>query len=358
MASQFFGLKVKDIRAETEDCVSVAFDVPANLQETFTYNAGQYLTLRSIINGEEVRRSYSICTSPEEEELRVAIKRVEAGRFSTFVHTALKVEDTLDVMPPAGRFVVREHANVAKRYLMIAAGSGITPVISLIQSILFTEPASHVTLLYGNQTRGSVIFKEKLAALKNRYMDRLASYYFFSREKLDMPLAEGRIDEDKLNYFLESVIDPAQLDEAFICGPEAMMLTARAALTDAGLTESQIRIELFGTQIQKQNEESYATERPVEDACNVSVQVDGVRMEFLLHPESVSILDAALERGADLPYACKGGVCTTCKAMLEKGEVAMDVNYGLEPDEVEAGFILTCQAHPRSSAIEVNYDIR
>ncbi|MFK7848867.1 MAG: 1,2-phenylacetyl-CoA epoxidase subunit PaaE [Rhodothermales bacterium] len=360
MASDFFKLKVRDIRKETDDCISVAFDLPESLKEVFAFSAGQYLTLRTEIDNEEVRRSYSICASPEDEELRVAIKQVTSGVFSTFAHQSLAVEDELEVMPPAGRFVVRQRGTDEKHYLMIAAGSGITPIIALVKSILHNEPASQITLLYGNKTRTNIIFKEELSALKNQHLNRFSAFYFFSREQLDTPLMEGRISADKLKHFLTSVVQPEQLDEAFICGPETMMLELRALLLSTGFESRQIHVELFGTKKkdagQKLQQEAAAGHGA--EMSNVRVKVDGATLAFELHPEGQSVLDAALQRGADLPFACKGGVCTTCKARLESGKVAMDVNYGLEPEEVAAGFILTCQSHPRSSELVVNYDVR
>ena len=360
MASQFYRLKVKDIRPETENCVSVAFDVPESLREAFSYKAGQYLTLRTQIDGEDVRRSYSICAGPD-EDLRIAVKRVDAGQFSTFVNEKLRASDELEVMPPDGRFYTPLDPAHKKQYLLIAAGSGITPIIALVKSILLTEPQSRVMLLYSNKTRGDIIFRDALADLKNEFMDRLSVVYFFTREDLDSPLFQGRLDADKLRQILKTIVQPEQLDEVFICGPEAMMLELRQRLLDLGFNKKQIHIELFGTtkkdkhrKFRKANGEA----QPVEALSLVKIKRDGATLEFRLHPDGESVLEAALEQGADLPFACKGGVCTTCRAMLEEGEVEMDVNYGLEPEEVAAGFILTCQSHPKTSTLVVNYDIR
>lgn len=360
MGSKFFKLRIRDIRKETGDCISVAFDLPASLKEVFAFSAGQYLTLQSVINDEDVRRSYSICASPEDDELRVAIKHVTAGVFSTFAHQSLAIGDEIDVMPPAGRFVVKTTSVGEKHYLMIAAGSGITPIIALVKSILYNEPASQITLLYGNKTRTDIIFKEELAALKNQYLNRFSTYYFFSREQLETPLMEGRISANKLNHFLSSVVQPTHIDEAFICGPELMMLELREQLLSAGFEPKQIHVELFGTKKKDAGQTSSQEEVKgyADEMSKVTITVDGATLVFDLHPDGQTVLDAALQRGADLPFACKGGVCTTCKARLESGQVAMDVNYGLEPEEVAAGFILTCQSHPRSSELVVNYDVR
>lgn len=361
MASTFHPLAIRDVRQETPDCISVAFDVPAELGDDFDYSAGQYLTLRARIEDEDIRRSYSICTSPDENDLRVAIKRVEGGRFSSFAHEKLRVGDTLEVMPPAGRFYTTLDVNQEKHYLAIAAGSGITPVMSLIKATLREEPRSRFTLLYGNKDRGSVIFKAALADLKNVFLDRLSVFHIFSRESLDTPLLEGRIDVEKLKRFFSGVIQAQHVDDIFLCGPEDMTLALRSYLLEAGFDEKQVHIELFGSakaaaraRARKADQVSTTTSA----LCKVTVKVDGASLKVALHQEGDSILDAALQAGADLPYACKGGVCTTCKAQLESGEVDMDVNYGLEPDEVAAGLILTCQSHPKTPEVVVNYDVR
>ncbi len=358
MANKFYELTIKDIKKETSDCVSIALDVPAALKETFTFDAGQYLTFRTVINGEEVRRSYSICTSPEDDELRVAIKRVVSGRFSTFANDDLQVADKIEVMPPEGRFVASTQDTGTKQYLMIAAGSGITPIIALIKSILAREPESSIMLLYGNKSRAAIIFKEQLASLKNQYLDRFSTFHFFSKEQLETPLMQGRLDADKLDQFLRTVQPASNLDEVFICGPEEMTISLRKYLLDMGLSSDQIHVELFGTSAGRTKPAVRLDADDLASASEVTIKVDGATMSFRLHPDGEVLLDAALKQGADLPYACKGGVCTTCKARVESGSVEMDVNYGLEPDEVKAGLILTCQAHPRSESLVVNYDVR
>ena len=361
MASTFHRLKILDVQQETPECISVSFDVPAVLGPTFRYTAGQYLTLRAHIDGEEVRRAYSICTSPHENDLRVAIKRVPDGRFSSFAHEVFRMGETIDVMPPAGRFFTPLDPDQARHYLAVAAGSGITPVIALIKATLREEPESRFTLLYGNKDRNTVIFKNVLADLKNVFVDRLGIYHIFSRESLDTPLLEGRIDAEKLERFFSGVIQQKQVDEVFLCGPEAMTLALRTYLLEAGFDQKQIHMELFGTAKTAEKERVWGNEQATEvenTYCKVTVKVDGAALEVALRQDGESILDAALQAGADLPYACKGGVCTTCKARLESGAIEMDVNYGLEQDEVAAGLILTCQAHPKTPEVVVNYDVR
>ncbi len=361
MASKFFSLTVCEVRQETENCVSIALEVPETLKGAFSFKAGQYVTVRATIDGHEVRRSYSICSSPEEGELRIAVKHVAGGLFSTFANKTLKASDTLDVMQPAGRFVAPLDPGHSKQYLMIAAGSGITPVISLIKSILRQEPLAQVILLYSNKKRSGIIFKDALHSLKNRYVDRFSMFNFFTEEDLEALLLCGRLNAEKLQHIFKTIVRPEQLDDVFICGPEAMMLALRSQMIDHGLDKKQLHIELFGT-AQKDRHSPLTGARRTQRASDafslVKVKNDGATLAFRLHTEGENVLEAALQQGADLPYACKGGVCTTCKAMLEEGAVEMDVNYGLEPEEVAAGFILTCQSHPVTPTLVINYDVR
>lgn len=357
MAKSFYKLRVSDVQQETPQCVAITFDVPASLKDEFAFNAGQHLTLRTQINGDEVRRSYSICCAPTDNQLQVAVKQVPEGVFSSFANQELEVGDEIEVMPPTGRFYTPLEAENEKRYLMIAAGSGITPIISLIKTTLIEEPHSSIVLLYGNKTRADIIFKEELAALKNQYVDRLLVTYLFSQEELEASLLQGRLNGERLTRLLDTTL-PGDIDDAFICGPEEMMLDLRETLLNRGLEAKQVHVELFGTANSARKNKARA-QVDVDSASTSSVRltIDGVTKEFKLHAGE-TVLEAALRQGADLPYACKGGVCTTCKAHLEKGEVEMDVNYGLEPDEVEAGLILTCQSHPKTPVLVVNYDVR
>ena len=358
MSLHFHSLFIKQIRKETDDCVSIAFDIPDDLKKTFQYHAGQYLTLRTMINGEEIRRSYSLCSSPLHNEWRVAIKKNEGGVFSTYANETLKAGDCIDVMPPVGKFITTIHSANQKKYLAIAAGSGITPVFSIIQTILEAEPNSHVTLVYGNKNRSSIIFKEALDALKNKWIDRFQLIHILSREKTDAAIHYGRIDDEKLQELIK-LIGLKQIDEFFICGPEQMIHNTKTFLIAQHIDAKKIHIELFASK----KRESIVVNRElqtIDDSpkSKITVKLDGVSFDFDLAFNSNSILDAALQQGADLPYACKGGVCCTCKAKLIEGKVKMDVNYSLEPEEIEAGYILTCQSHPTTERVVVDYDIK
>lgn len=359
MSLHFHPLQVAGIRKETSDCVSIAFSIPEELTDTFRYKQGQYVTLRTSINGEDIRRSYSICSSPLDNELRVAVKKVEHGVFSTYANEKLKKGDTLDVMPPLGKFFTELNPSQEKKYAGFAAGSGITPLLSIIKTTLRTETKSSFTLVYGNRNRHSIIFKEELEALKNLYMDRFCVIHILSREKTDAPINFGRIDKNKCLTLCEKTIDVKNTDAFFLCGPEEMIFSVKETLVEKGVDPKKIHFELFTTPGSKQTATvSSHTASGNEVKSKVTIKLDGIAFDFDLGFESESILDAALKNGADLPYACKGGVCCTCRAKLLEGEVDMDVNYGLEPDEIEQGFILTCQAHPRTEKVVVDFDTK
>ena len=359
MSIHFEQLSVKEVRKETDDCVSISFEIPAELQQQFQFTQGQHITLRTTIDGEDVRRSYSICSSPMENELRVAVKKVSQGLFSSYANEQLKPGDKLDVMPPMGKFYTPLNAQQKKNYVGFVAGSGITPLLSIIKTTLLTEPLSSFTLVFGNRNRHSIIFRETLEALKNKYMNRFRVIHILSREKTDTILNDGRIDAEKCNTLFEKTINLSQTDEFFLCGPEEMIFTVKAALEDKGVDKKKIHFELFTTPGQEQKNKSVQTSSSDTEAkSRITVKLDGISFDFELAKNGPAILDAALKQGADLPYACKGGVCCTCRAKLVEGEVYMDVNYGLEPEEIEQGFILTCQSHPRSEKIIVDFDIK
>ncbi len=360
-ALKFHSLKVKDVRSETADCVSVSLEVPAAKQELFRFLPGQYLTFRREMDGVEVRRSYSICSSPNDGELRVAIKKVEQGKFSSFANDVLKAGDELETMPPMGKFTPRETDKKDRQYLAIAAGSGITPILSIMKTVLENETGSRFTLIYGNKSRTSVIFREAIEALKNRYMERLSLYHVLSREYMEVPLFSGRINAAKCREFCGALIDLTTIDEAFICGPESMILSVKEELTDLCMPSDHIHIELFTSPDQpKAAHEKWAKEHDSSKgpSSKVSITLDGTTFDMEVPFNGETILDAALRHGADLPYACKGGVCCTCRALVTEGEVEMEVNYSLEHYEVEKGYVLTCQSHPRTERVIIDFDQR
>lgn len=359
MATTFYPLSVKNIRQETADCVSVSFEIPENLSKEFEFKQGQYLTFKKDFGGDEARRSYSICSSPMDGEVRVAIKQVENGLFSTFINKELKVGDVLETMAPQGLFTTTVAATQKKNYVAFAAGSGITPILSIIKTVLQTEPESNFLLVYGNKNRASIIFKNALEALKNKYMERLSIYNILSREQADATLLHGRIDATKCTHFLDKIIDPKAIDEAFLCGPEEMILSCKEELIKAGVPEKQVHYELFFSATAAQKQQERESIKPENDKMStITVRLDGSASQMTLGYNGESILDAALANGADLPFACKGGVCATCRCKLEEGEIEMDVNYSLEKDELANGFILACQAHPRSEKVVINFDVR
>ncbi len=355
MAPRFHTLTVCDITRETEDTVSVSFSIPDELRSEYDYLPGQYLTLRKTLNGEEVRRSYSLCTAPSENDWRVAIKKVENGRFSSFANNVLAVGDSLDVMTPAGNFTVMTNASHAKTYVLFAAGSGITPVISILKSILREEPNSQVTLFYGNKNAQSVIFKEEIEGLKNEFMARLRVIHVMSRENLGTPILKGRIDREKADELYAAFLKGVEIDGVYICGPEAMILGVKDSMIDNGIDAANVHFELFTTASTPKQEERKTSDEPTVQS-NVTIIMDGDAYDLHLDSDGLPLLDAAQETGADLPFACKGGVCCTCKAKVLEGSARMDVNYALEPDEVEAGYILTCQSHPTSDRLVVSFD--
>jgi ring-1,2-phenylacetyl-CoA epoxidase subunit PaaE len=358
MAVHFHKLKVKEVRKETPDCVSVSFEVPTELKNDFEFAQGQNITIKKTIGGEELRRSYSICSAPYENELRIAIKKVDGGKFSGYANTGLTKGDELEVMPPTGKFNTKLQATNCKNYLAIAAGSGITPVISIIKTTLLTEPNSRFTLVFGNRGRNSIVFFEELEGLKNKYLNRFNFINILSREKTDAPINSGRINKAKLTE-LNKLINYDTVDDYFICGPEEMIFCVKDFLEQRGIDKKNIHFELFTTPGQKRVT-SHKPKVSNTDAVKskITVKLDGRSFDFDLGSENDSILEAALKQGADLPFACKGGVCCTCKARLLEGEVEMDVNWGLEQEEVEQGFILTCQSHPKTERVVVDFDIK
>ncbi|MFZ2101524.1 MAG: 1,2-phenylacetyl-CoA epoxidase subunit PaaE [Oricola sp.] len=357
MSLQFHELSVAGITRETPDSVCVAFDVPDALRDTFRYKPGQHLTLRATIGGEDVRRSYSICSSLSEGRLRVGVKKVDGGVFSAFVNDNLKSGDTIRVLPPQGRFAVDVAENAAHNYLMVAAGSGITPVLSIIRSTLEGEPSSEVTLVYGNRETGSIMFREELEDLKDRFLDRFRTVHILSRETQDVPLFNGRIDADRLGKLASAgLIQPGEADGIFICGPGELIDEAAQALASLGADMARIHFERFTTDGTAPRPVSAATRAAAEKGATVEVILDGVSKSFAYDDSSKKVVEAAAAKGLDLPYSCAGGMCATCRCKVVEGSAEMDVNYALEPWETEAGYILACQARPTSEKLVLDFD--
>lgn len=355
----FHSLRVAEVKKETSDCVSIKFDIPSENADMFKFTQGQYLTIKVELSGEEVRRSYSICSGVNDGELRVAVKEVEGGKFSTFANRVLKAGDMLEVMPPMGNFFVPLNASKKGSYVAFVAGSGITPVLSIIKSTLEIEPESEFTLFYSNRNFGGIIFREALEDLKDRYMNRLRVFHLLSRETSEVALFAGRIDEQKCTDLNSALIDVDNTDAFFICGPEPMIHGVKDSLAKAGVAKEKVHFELFTSPTvgaKQQKASTSASERYSGQSAQVELVLDGNTVTFDLPYDGKNILDAALALGADLPFACKGGVCCTCRAKLVEGDVHMEVNYSLEEEEVERGYILTCQSHPRSGKIVVDFD--
>ena len=355
MNPKFHTLTIADIRKETEDTVSIAFEVPTDLKKEFTFQSGQYLTLRATVDGEDIRRSYSLSSSPFENEWRVAIKKIEGGKFSTFANEKLVVGQTLEVMNPTGNFHLNSSPDHKKSYVLFAAGSGITPIISITKSVLNEEPNSDVTLFYGNKGFASIIYREEIEGLKNKFMDRLRVVHILSRESLGNAIQKGRIDSKKIEKLHKAFLENTTIDEVFVCGPEEMIHSVKDNFAAHVGDPKKIHFELFTSSNTKKEKETKETSAP-SIASNVKVIIDGDTLELAMESTGDTILDAAFKAGGDLPFACKGGVCCTCKAKILEGTAIMDINYALEPDEVEAGYILTCQAHPTSKILTVSFD--
>lgn len=364
MTPKFHTLTVAEVRRETPDAVSLSFDVPAELAADYRFEPGQFLTLKATLPGEgaadTLRRAYSICSGADEGELRVAIKAVPGGRFSTWANTHLKAGDRLEVMTPDGRFgqsVVRDGAARPARgrhLVAFAAGSGITPILSLIRTRLAREPETRFSLVYSNRRATGVLFQEALEDLKNRYMTRFSLYQLFSREPQDVPLFAGRLDGDKVHALVDTLLPVADMDEVFICGPGGMIDGVVAALGQAGVASEKIHVEHFGAP----GEVSHRVEAEDAPAARITVVADGMTREVAFRTGDASILDAALAAGIDLPYSCKGGVCCTCRAKVLEGRVRMDKNYTLESPDVAAGYVLSCQAHPLTERVVISFDER
>jgi ring-1,2-phenylacetyl-CoA epoxidase subunit PaaE len=369
----FHALRVKRIEALTAQSAAITFAIPPELRTMFAFTPGQFITLRTQIEGESLRRSYSLCSTPAQwagaQEITVGIKRVEGGVFSAWATTALRVGDAVDVMPPDGRFTPKAaltNPQGAHR-LGIAAGSGITPILSIMAHTLSTEPASRFTLLYGNQRGSSIMFNEALQDLKDRYPERLSLVHVLSRQPGEVALLHGRLDEAKVSELLRTLVPTREIDEVFICGPESMIEQSERALHSAGVAKERVHVERFasGTTTPKPNTtKSIATNSLATGTTGIkdypfslSVVLDGKTHAMGMDAQD-KVLDTALEAGLDLPYACKGGVCCTCRAKVLEGQVRMEKNFTLEQWEIDKGFVLTCQAHCVSKKVVVSYDER
>lgn len=354
--SKFHRLPVAKVERETRDAVAITFAIPDALAEPFRFAAGQHLTLRADIGGEDVRRSYSICSAERDGALRIAVKRNPGGVFSRWANESLKAGDMLDVMPPMGHFNVPLAPGNRRHYAGFAAGSGITPLLSIVKTTLAVEPRSLFTLFYGNRASGTVMFKEELAALKDTYLTRFNLVHVLSREAQDIELLHGRIDRPKADALLLHWLDLDHVDAVFVCGPDGMMQAVAEALKARGYPDAKVRIERFATSVPRHEHKPGKAPEPGHTECEVTVVLDGVTCSYTLEKGKESILEAGLKAGIELPYSCKSGVCSTCRAKLTAGEVDMDVNFALEDYEVARGFVLTCQSHPVTDRVAVDYD--
>jgi ring-1,2-phenylacetyl-CoA epoxidase subunit PaaE len=361
MSALFHPLRVRAVQPDTEEAVVVSFEVPEELRPVFGFTQGQYLTLRREIDGQDLRRSYSICAGVDEGELRVGVRKVAGGVFSNWINEHLKPGDTLQVMAPQGRFFVPIEPQAQRHHLGIAGGSGITPILSIMKTVLAREPKSRFTLIYGNRKLRSTMFKQELDDLKDRYLARLVIHHVFSDEHSEVPLSMGVMNRDKIGEFLQVLVPPQGIAHAYVCGPFQMNDEAEAALVAAGVPEERIHIERFGIahkpggQVGAVLHQSHASDAA---KARITVVRDGLQREFLFSREQPSILDAASAAGLEVPYSCTSGVCGTCRAKLVEGKVRMERNFALDKKEVAAGYILTCQAHPLTEHVVLSFDER
>lgn len=356
--AEFHNLKVADIYKETEDTSVVTFEIPLELKDVFEFRQGQHLTLKADINGEDVRRSYSLCSSPIEHEWKVAVKLIPGGKFSTYINEELKTGDHLEVMVPSGTFGVPVKPEEDKNYLFFAAGSGITPVLSMIKTHLKAESNSTCKLFYVNKTAKSIIFKEELEQLRNTYFGRLEIYYFLTKERRDIELFNGRFDDDKMQVLTKTFIDIPDTSEVFLCGPEKMVNYVSEYLINKGLPKELVHFELFVSGLSE--EDIKRAERLAQqnvEGVEITIVDGGKEFVFTMTKDYDNILDAALNAGADLPFACKGGVCSTCKCKVIEGAVEMKINYALDEKEVSQQLVLSCQAVPTAEKVVVDFDV-
>jgi ring-1,2-phenylacetyl-CoA epoxidase subunit PaaE len=369
MSVIFHPLRVRKVMPDTAEAVVVAFDVPTDLREVFSFTQGQYLTLRKDIDGIDLRRSYSICAGVDDGELRVGVRKVKGGVFSNWINEHLKPGDEINVMAPQGRFFVPIDPAARRHHLGIAGGSGVTPILSTMKTVLAREPLSEFTLIYGNRALKSTMFKEEIEDLKNKYLTRLTLHHVFSDEHTDAPLNMGVMNRDKIGEFLASVVPASTIDHAFICGPFQMNDEAEAALLAAGVAEDRIHIERFGLapqgashvpspQAQQVGAVIHEAKPGDAEAARITIIRDGLKREIAFTKHQPSILDAASAAGLEVPFSCTSGVCGTCRAKCIEGEVRMERNFALDKNEVANGFVLTCQAHPLTARVTLSFDER
>ncbi len=356
--SKFHSIKVADIYKETKDCSVITLEIPEALKNEFQYKQGQHLTVKATVDGSEVRRNYSLCSSPMESKWQVAVKKINGGLFSSYVNDTLKKGDFIDVIAPHGTFNTEVNPNKAKNYIAFAAGSGITPLLSIIKTHLAVELKSTFKLFYLNRSIKSIIFKEEIEQLKNTYFDRFEIFHFLTKEHRSIELLNGRFTKEKLQVLTNKIIDIPSVDECFICGPEQMIFLIRDELVAAGLDKNKVHFELFTSG--NSEEDKVRINKILEhktEGTDVTIIDGGKEFHFIMDDDFDNILDGALAAGADLPFACKGGVCSTCKCKVVSGTVEMKINYALDENEVKKGLVLSCQAVPTSEKVVVDFGV-
>ena len=350
---EFHSLKVKEIVKETNDTVSVSFQVPEDLKEAYAFTPGQYLTLKLTINNEEQRRSYSICSSSA-EDITVAVKRVENGLVSSYLNEVLKENDEMEVMTPEGNFTLETDQAKKRKFVGFAAGSGITPIMSMIKQLSMDEKETVFTLFYSNKMESDVIFKNQLDQLAG---DNLKINYIYTRQKLNNPLLEGRIDKSKATELIKADLSCLNADAFYLCGPEEMIFNVKSALEEFGVLNTKIKFELFTTPVlMAEKPKQQEADENFDGEALVTVIYDDEETDFNLNKDGDTILDAAMDNDVDVPFSCKGAVCCTCKAKVTEGKVTMDANYALSDQEVEDGYVLACQSHPASAKVTLDFD--
>ena len=348
--SHFKKLKVREIRKETADAVSISFEIPSELKAEFNYQAGQYITIKKDVDAEEIRRSYSLSSSPLEDDFRIGVKKIKNGKMSSFLNEELKVGEVLEVLSPSGNFKID---NLSSNFVGFAAGSGITPLLSMIKSVI--NSGGKFTLFYGNKTPNDVIFKNELDSLKEQFFNQFSLHYIYSKISVGNPLFEGRINKEKTKLLIKENIELIKADGFYLCGPGEMLKNISDSLKELGVNENKIHFELFTAPLINENNQNPKSDFFGES--HITVLMDGDEFEFDLKGDGKFILDAAIDAGADAPFSCKGAVCCTCKAKVIEGKVHMELNYSLSDAEVKEGYILTCQSHPASDKVVVDYDV-